>query len=187
MYYSDYLHQLQDSNRYMELEKRVAKLENSVGDWKESPEFVSIAQTVEYLYQMTQYLNPSLAEDKLRGLEKMIAELKTSVDKKRDPKLLRFDYGAIEELYELSKFALSCYKSLPCIVEKLHGLKYIHEQNASLINRIDFIEKTQDDMEYMMKQARELLENVKEGLDKSVTTLEANIKNLDSRLSKVTK
>jgi uncharacterized coiled-coil protein SlyX len=178
---------MQDNNKYMQLEKRITKLEDFIGNWKELPEFVNITQTVEYLYQMIQYLNPNLAEEKLRGMEKMLSELKMSVDKKRDPKLLRFEYGEIENLYEMSKFALSCYKSLPCIVEKMNGLKYLHEQNASLVNRVVYIEKTQDDIEYMMKQSKELLEDVKEGLDKNMATLENNLKSLDSRLAKVTK
>jgi len=171
----------------MQLEKRIAKLEESIGNWKELPEFINITQTVEYLRQMTECLNPDLAEEKLNGMEKMLNELKTSINNKRDPKLLRFDYDEIESLYEMSKFALSCYKSLPSIVEKMNGLKYLHEQSASLINRVVYIEKTQDDIEHMMKQAKELLEDVKEGLDKNIATLENNLKNLDSRLANVTK
>lgn len=176
---------MQENNKYMELEERIIKLENTIGDWKQSPEFINITQTVEYLFQMTQYLNPNLFEDKLRELEKLLTELKSVVSKKRDPDLLSFERYEIENLYKMSEFALSYYQSLPAIVEKLNGLKYLHDQNTSLINRVTLIEKTQDNIDYMMKESKELINDIKEGMDKNIGMLENNMKNLDQRLAKV--
>lgn len=186
LYYNKQVQDLQEANKYAELEKRIAQIEKHIGNWKESPEFTTMTQTVEFLYQMVQQLNPVLAEEKQRSLEKLIGELKLCLAQKSEDKLMEFDKGEIEQLYEMSQSALEYYKTLPNIVERLNALKYLHEQSAELMNRIATVEKTQMTIQSAIKEASELVEGVKQGLYKNMEVMQKNLAGMDERLSKLT-
>ena len=85
----------------------------------------------------------------------------------------------------MSQTALEYYKTLPQIVEKLSALKYLHEQSAGLMNRILSIEQMQTTIQTSLKETAELVEGVKSNLGENFKTIEANIKSLDGRLSKL--
>ena len=94
MYYNKQVQELQEANRYMELEKRIDKIEKVIGNWKESPEFSTMSTTIDFLYQMTQHINPSQVEEKIKNLQEAIAELKKCLAQKGEEKY-EFDKGEV--------------------------------------------------------------------------------------------
>ncbi len=185
LYYNRQIQELQEMNRYMELEKRIAKIEGAIGNWKESSEFASIASTIEFLNQMVHGLSPVLIEERTRTMEKCVAELKQCLGQKGEEKV-EFDKGEIDQLFELSQSALEYYKAIPKVVERLSALKYLHEQSAGLMNRIVAIEQMQTTIQGSLKETDELLGGVKSGMEKNMKTVESNLKSLDERLAKLT-
>ena len=143
-----------------------------------------MTQTVEFIYQMIQHLNPVLAEEKLHGLEKNIADLKLCLAQKSEDKVVEFDKGEIEQLYELCQSALEYYKTIPTVIERLNALKYLHEQSAELMNRITAVEKMQVTIQGAIKEGTELISGIKTGLGQNIETMEKNLKSLDERLAK---
>eukprot|EP00831_Metopus_contortus_P020027 TRINITY_DN1875_c0_g1_i15.p1 TRINITY_DN1875_c0_g1~~TRINITY_DN1875_c0_g1_i15.p1 ORF type:complete len:260 (+),score=57.04 TRINITY_DN1875_c0_g1_i15:312-1091(+) len=184
LYFNKQIMELQEANKYMELEKRILNIEKTIGDWKETPEFASVSTTIDYLFQVTQNLNAPLLDERIRTLQEAIQELKKTMAQKGDEKI-ELDKGEIDQLYEMSEAALKYYHTLPSIVEKLGALKYLHEQSAELINRISSIESMQVTINSSIKEASELLTNVKSGLSSNLKTIEGNLKSLDQRLSKI--
>lgn len=140
---------------------------------------------VEYLQQTVSQLNPTLVEKRMAGLENLLSELKICIEKKSGDKILEFDKGEIEKLYDMSESALEYYKSLPKIIERLNTLKYLHEESAGLMNRIIAIEKAQSSMQAELKETKELMTGMKTGLTTNMETVQKNLKSLDERLAKV--
>jgi len=185
LYYNEDIKKTQEANKCNELEKRINKIEETIGTWKESEEFGNVMKALEYLKDMVNQVNPTLAEKRMQKLGNLLSELKIAIEQKAEDKILEFDKGEIEKLYEMSEVALEYYKTLPKVIERLSALKYLHEESAGLMNRIIAIEKAQATIQSELKETKELMEGVKSGLGTNMTTVQNNLKSLDERLNKL--
>ena len=185
LYYNEDIKKTQEANKCNELEKRINKIEETIGTWKESEEFGNVMKALEYLKDMVNQVNPTLAEKRMQKLGNLLSELKIAIEQKAEDKILEFDKGEIEKLYEMSEVALEYYKTLPKVIERLSALKYLHEESAGLMNRIIAIEKAQVTIQSELKETKELMEGVKSGLGTNMTTVQNNLKSLDERLNKL--
>ena len=169
----------------MEIEKRMEKIEKVIGNWKDSPEFASITTTLDYIYQISQYLNPMLLAEKTKSIEDFLNELKKSLGQKADLKI-EANKGEIDRLYKMCKTALEYYPILPHIVEKMHALKYLYEQSAGIINKINAIEQAQVTIKTSLKEAVDLIIGAKKNFKNNLATIEGNLRVFDERLRKLT-
>eukprot|EP00826_Nyctotherus_ovalis_P033741 TRINITY_DN2748_c0_g1_i24.p3 TRINITY_DN2748_c0_g1~~TRINITY_DN2748_c0_g1_i24.p3 ORF type:complete len:125 (+),score=52.19 TRINITY_DN2748_c0_g1_i24:1017-1391(+) len=121
----------------------------------------------------------------MHRLETLLSELKTAVEQKAEDRVLEFDKGEVERLYEMSEGALEYYRMLPKVIERMSAVKYLHEESAGLMNRIIAIEKAQATIQGELKEIKELVNGVRTGLGKNMETMQSNLKGLDDRLSKL--
>ena len=71
---------------------------------------------------------------------------------------------------------------IPIIIERLENLKSIHEENASLSNRLTNLEKSQEYLQNILKENIELRENIKKTMEESNKTMDSNLKSIESRI-----
>ena len=88
-------------------------------------------------------------------------------------------------MHALCENALEYYPNIEVLVERLEGLKNLHDESASITNRIKALEQQQNSIDNLLSDNSDLLKVVKTYFSENLQIIQNNLDTLDQRLKKL--
>lgn len=163
-----------------DIENRIANLENLFI----SSDVQNLLEDVQKVKKSVDSIAGSSMDQVTKKLNQVSQELDTLQQKKtsfelNDPRLMK-----AEKMYEAYLKLQRIGEHLPEVVQRLECLKVIHEESATISDKITNIKHNQTKINESLKEGNELLEKVNDIFGKNLARIEGDIKNLQERIEK---
>ncbi|XP_022079910.1 dynactin subunit 2-like [Acanthaster planci] len=176
-----------------ELEQRLAKLEDIIGQDSQKFSFLTADTSSKCLMDAAVQLQAQIglldplqldhADARIQGLLQHLNQVKekkkTAEDAGKESK--------ISELYDMVEKWDGIADTVPAIVERLQALKDLHEQALQFSQALSHLDTTQQQLTSALNNQDTLLKELKQSFATNMTSIQANCHSLEERMKKFQK
>jgi len=174
----------------VQLDRRVALLEKSLGSITESsPAFPDVQTGLRVVSKKVELIDDAKLDAvskrvkalriELEALESQRAALKGAKASPHEDK--------VSQLYAMMSRWDKAAQVVPTVITRLQTLREIHEECATLVVRVQNVEKQQEAVDRLLKEDRAALDRLTESLATNAKLMQANVSTLDSRFTELAK
>lgn len=181
LFYSNELSSNKNISQLADIDRRISKLESSIGEDTEFTKQQGLVQTVsqlkgeiskineESVIALTHQLNSALSQE---GQESDQLEVSEDVNAK------------IDTLFEATEKLAPLSSELSQIVNRLIQLKTVHQRAAEFTSQLQILSSEQSTTKNMVEKNIEYLRKMEQSLFENINIIQSNMKKIEERISK---
>eukprot|EP00026_Physarum_polycephalum_P008776 Phypoly_transcript_08877.p1 GENE.Phypoly_transcript_08877~~Phypoly_transcript_08877.p1 ORF type:complete len:458 (+),score=137.11 Phypoly_transcript_08877:92-1375(+) len=177
-------------NKLVDLEKRVAQLEELVGTpsvpgTSSAPATSApLASLVGDLRDKVTLLDGPRLESLIQKIKALTPQLEAAAKNSTQERAAAQD-KKINEMYEMMSKWDSVSTQLPALVSRMVGLRAVHEDAARFASAVSALDREQGATHALLKDNAELIATLDASFKANMTTIQNNVKLLDSRFTAI--
>ncbi|KYR01883.1 dynactin 50 kDa subunit [Tieghemostelium lacteum] len=175
----------QQSQRLIDLEKRLAKLENLTGGKSDS---IPITQTLLEIREKLSLLEPTkidLIQQKLKTSLKDMEAIKVQEENNAasTQKALNTNEKKINEIFDQMNRWDQISQQLPSIINRMYTLRSLHQEGITFSAQLSSLEKQQYEITSLLKNDSQIMNKMDESFKSNLSTIKLNIESIEKRIN----
>ncbi|KRX09826.1 hypothetical protein PPERSA_02698 [Pseudocohnilembus persalinus] len=191
---------LQEQSKFLELEKRIALLENALGKEEigkinkngtnKNPEN-SLLYKSEYLSNLVESFDNNQIKEYQEKLEKIVTDIEQIKNDKNlqgtSNNISPQELKKIQELYEKVNNIQGISDELPLLVDRLESLRFVHEESAGFMLNLSSLSELHNKVISQLGTNDQLLNKLQGNFTQNLGTIQNNVQNLEQRIQNLEK